>query len=174
MKKILPILGLLFVCLIFFYPTFTRGLLPVPGDTLVGLYHPWIDKFAETFPRGVPFKNFLITDPVRQQIPWRKIVIDDFKKGITPSWNPYNFSGTPIAANIQAGIWYPPNVLFFLLPFQAAWTALIMLQPFLAAVFLYYYLRNNKIIPPVAAFAGIVWAFIISCLFLIKTTDSTG
>ena len=58
------------------------GKLPVPSDTLVGLYHPWRDLYRDTNPRGVPFKNFLITDPVRQQIPWRKIVIDQWKEGI--------------------------------------------------------------------------------------------
>jgi Bacterial membrane protein YfhO len=147
------------ICAIFFYPTILSGKLPVPTDTLIGLYHPWLDQAAKTNPSGVPFKNFLITDPIRQQIPWRKLVIDDLKNGTVPSWNPYNFSGTPLSANIQAGAWYPMNIFFLFMPFYIAWTILIIIQPCLAALFLYFYLRNKKILPAVSAFAGVVWAF---------------
>ncbi len=153
-----PVL-LIAICLGFFYQTLRFGLLPVPTDTLIGLYHPWLDQAAKTNPSGVPFKNFLITDPIRQQIPWRKIVVDDLKKGVLPSWNPYNFSGTPLSANIQAGAWYPANIFFLFMPFYAAWTVLIIIQPVLAALFLYFYVRNKKILSPVAVYAGVVWAF---------------
>ncbi len=147
------------ICAIFFYPTLLSGKLPAPTDTLIGLYHPWLDQAATTNPSGVPFKNFLITDPIRQQIPWRKLVIDDLKNGTFPLWNPYNFSGTSLLANIQAGVWYPMNIVFLFMPFSVAWTILILIQPYLAALFLYLYLRNNKILPAVSAFAGVVWAF---------------
>jgi hypothetical protein len=144
---------------IFFYPTLLFSKLPVPADTLIGLYHPWRDLYAATNPMGVPYKNFLITDPIRQQIPWRKLVIDDLKNGTFPLWNPYNFSGTPLLANPQAGAWYPMNIFFLFMPFSVAWTILIIIQPLLAALFLYVYLRNKKILPAVSAFTGVVWAF---------------
>lgn len=149
----------IFLSAAFFYPTFTKGLLPVPTDTLIGLYHPWFDQMASTNPSGVPFKNFLITDPIRQQIPWRKLVIDALKGGKLPLWNPYSFSGTPLLANIQAGTLYPFNILFFILPFAYAWTALIIIQPILAALFLFAFLRHKTIQPGVAATAGLAWAF---------------
>ncbi len=159
MKKLLPIIVIIAACAIFFSPTLRQGKIPVPTDTLIGLYHPWLDQAATTNPAGVPFKNFLITDPIRQQIPWRKLVIDQWREGTFPSWNPYNFSGTPLGANIQAGSFYPLNILFFFLPFSVAWTILIIAQPVLAALFLYLYLRSKKILPAVAVFGGIVWAF---------------
>ena len=147
------------LCAIFFYPTLILGKLPVPTDTLVGLYHPWRDVYSATNPRGVPYKNFLITDPIRQQIPWRKLVVDSLKQGHVPLWNSYSFSGTPLAANIQAAAWYPMNIIFLFLPFYIGWTILIIIQPCLAALFLYFYLRNKNILPAVSAFAGVVWAF---------------
>lgn len=159
MKKLLPILVIIAACVIFFYPTLTKGLLPVPADTLIGMYHPWLDQAATTNPSGVPFKNYLITDPIRQQIPWRKLVIDDLKRGIFPLWNAYNFSGTQLLSNIQAGVWYPLNIIFLFLPFYSAWTVLIIAQPVLAALFLYLYLRNKKMLACIAAFAAISWAF---------------
>ncbi|KKW11462.1 MAG: hypothetical protein UY49_C0001G0011 [Microgenomates group bacterium GW2011_GWC1_49_7] len=159
MKKILPILAILAASAIFFYPVFLKGKLPVPTDTLVGLYHPWLDQMAVTNPSGVPFKNFLITDPIRQQIPWRKLVIEEWRKGKLPVWNPYNFSGTPLGANIQAAAFYPVNILFFFLPFITAWTTLIILQPLLAGIFMYLYLRNQKMHPGAAMFGSLAWAF---------------
>ena len=112
----LGIAAIICVVLVFFYKTIIYGLLPVPSDTLVGLYHPYRDAYLEDgFTRGVPFKNFLITDPIRQQIPWRKIAIDSWKEGKIPSWNPFNFSGMSLAGNIQAGVFYPFNILFFIL-----------------------------------------------------------
>ena len=144
---------------VFFYPTILQGKLPVPSDALVGLYHPWRDLYNTTNPRGVPFKNFLITDPVRQQIPWRKIAIDQWKDRILPRWNSYNFSGTPLAGNIQAAVFYPFNILFLLFDFPIAWTMLIILQPALAGFFLYGYLRNRHLHPYAALLGAIAWSF---------------
>lgn len=151
----------LFVAIIsvFFYPTLTKGYLPVPSDALVGLYHPWRDTYANEYPRGIPFKNFLITDPIRQQIPWRKIAIDQWKNGRVPVWNPFNFSGTPLVGNIQAAAFYPLNILFFLFEFPIAWTILILLQPLLAGLFLYMYLRHLRVHPFVSLFGAIAWSF---------------
>ena len=144
---------------VFFYPTILQRKLPVPSDSLVGLYHPWRDLYSATNPRGVPFKNFLITDPVRQQIPWRKIAIDQWKDRILPRWNSYNFSGTPLAGNIQAAVFYPLNVLFLLFDFPVAWTLLIILQPALAGFFLYGYLRNRHLHPYASLLGAIAWSF---------------
>jgi len=144
---------------IFFYQTILLGKLPVPTDSLVGLYHPFRDLYAQTNPRGVPYKNFLITDPVRQQIPWRKIAMDQWKQGKLPIWNPYTFSGTSLIANIQAAVFYPFNVLFLIFDFPIAWTILVILQPILAGIFLFFYLRNKDIHPVASLFGAIAWSF---------------
>jgi len=165
-KTILPwfedgiaIVGFFIIVGIFFSPTIFQGKLPVPSDSLVGLYHPWRDLYKDTNPRGIPFKNFLITDPVRQQIPWRKIAIDQWKEGKIPLWNSYNFSGFPILANIQAAALYPLNILFLIFPFIDAWTMLIMLQPLLAGLFMYWYLRSLALRSVASLLGAIAWSF---------------
>lgn len=149
--------GLLTVA--FFYQTVFLGKIPVPTDTLVGLYHPWRDLYAPSNPRGVPFKNFLITDPVRQQIPWRKVGIDQWKNGHMPTWNAYSFVGTRLDNNIQAAVYYPMNFIFLLLNFQLAWTLLVMVQPFVAGIGLFFYLRYHRLSTIAAVFGAISWAF---------------
>lgn len=141
-KKLLPFLVILGLVFVFFWQFFLKGMLPIPSDTIVGLYYPFKEIYFKTNPNGVPFKNFLITDPVRQQIPWKELSIQSLKVGNLPLWNPYNFAGTPLLANFQSGVFYPLNLIFFILPFVLAWSIFILLEPFLALLFTYLYLRN--------------------------------
>jgi len=143
---------------VFFYKIFL-GLLPIPSDTLVGLYHPWRDIYATEYPRGIPFKNFLVTDPIRQQIPWRKVAIDQWKQGQIPWWNPFTFSGAPLAANIQAAVFYPLNIFFFVFSFPVAWTILIVVQPLLAGLFLFAYLLHKRLHPASSLLGAVAWSF---------------
>ncbi len=158
-SDIIAIVFFLLIVGVFFRLTIFEGKLPVPSDALVGLYHPWRDLYSKDYPRGVPFKNFLITDSVRQQIPWRKIAIDELKEGRMPVWDPYNFSGAPLLANIQAGALYPLNILFFFFSFVDAWTMLIILQPLMAGLFMYWYLRSLGLAPVAGLVGAIAWSF---------------
>jgi len=151
---IIPFLCILLFAGVFFRQTFFSGKLPVPTDTLVGMYHPWLDFIAKEYPSGIPYKNFLITDPIRQQIPWRKLAIDSIRKGNFNPWNPYAFSGTPLSTNIQSGFFYPFNVLFLFLPFPIAWTALIILQQILSGMFMYVFLKISNKLSSLASLFG--------------------
>src|ERR1035437_4120220 len=142
MKKFLPIGLIIIVVLVFFWQFLFKGLLPIPSDTIVGLYYPFRDSYLKTNPNGLPYKNFLITDSVRQQYPWKNLVITAEKNFNLPLWNPYNFAGIPLLANFQSGAFYPFNIIFFILPFSISWSLLILLQPLLAGIFLYFYLDH--------------------------------
>jgi len=152
--KILFIAAFVLIVLIFFKAFLLQGQLPIPADTITGLYYPFRDAYFKTNPNGVPYKNFLVTDPVRQQIPWKSLVVSAEKKLQLPLWNPYNFAGAPLLANFQSGVFYPLNLLFFVLPFSVAWSLLIFSQPLLAGLFLFLYLKNLKL----NKFAGLLGA----------------
>ncbi|HVZ67433.1 MAG TPA: YfhO family protein [Patescibacteria group bacterium] len=159
LKKNCLILFLVLISVVFFYKTIAVGLLPLPSDTIVGLYYPFRDNYAKTNPRGVPFKNFLITDPVRQTYPWKNLSIEIEKKIQLPLWNPYNFSGTPLLANFQSGVFYPLNILYFILPFEFGWSIMIILSPILAGVFMYLFLRNLDIRKEASLLGAIALSF---------------
>ncbi len=146
MKKItfLPLLILILFSLFFFHSFFSLEKLPIPSDTIVGLYHPFIDYSVRHFP-GVPVKNSLITDPVRQQYPWRWLAISLEKQGQFPLWNPYSFAGTPLLANFQTAAFYPLNIILFISPFFFGWSMLILLEQLLAGIFLFCYLSNLRL-----------------------------
>src|SRR5579872_3774047 len=145
MNKKIAIIVLFIIPIIFFKSFFLQNFLPIPSDTIVGLYYPFRDLYASTNPNGVPFKNFLITDPVRQQVPWRALAITAEKQITLPLWNPYSLSGYPLLGNMQSGVFYPINLIFFLFPFTFSWSMLIFLQPLLAGFFLFLYLQNKKL-----------------------------
>jgi hypothetical protein len=159
LKKYFSYIVITSIVLIFFWKFFLNGFLPIPADTIVGLYHPFRDFYAREYPRGIPFKNFLITDPVRQQIPWKNLVIEMEKKFELPLWNPYSFSGTPFLANFQTGSFYPFNLLFFTIPFAISWSFYIIIAQFLASFFFYFYLRNLKLEKIASVFGAVVFSF---------------
>jgi Ca2+/Na+ antiporter len=157
--QILPVSAIVIVIIIFFHPFFFTGKLPIPADTIIGLYHPYRDLYAPEYPNGIPFKNFLITDPVRQQYPWRALSVEAFQSQNIPLWNPYSFSGYPLLANMQSAAFSPINILFFLMPFPLAWSMGIVLQPLLAGVFMYIYLRNLKVSVYGAFLGAVTYSF---------------
>ncbi|HEX8965104.1 MAG TPA: YfhO family protein [Patescibacteria group bacterium] len=159
MKKLLPIIVFIGIIFYFFKPFIVDGLLPIPSDNLIGLYHPYRDLYAKENPRGIAYKNFLISDPIEQQYPWRYLSINIFKQMQFPIWNPYSFSGTPLFANQQSAVLYPLNVLFFIFPFAFSWSTLIFLQPLLGGLFMYLYLRKIKLSQLPSLFGAIIFAF---------------
>src|SRR5579859_2481553 len=138
----LPLIIIVLYSFSFFHSFLLEGKLPIPSDTIIGLYHPFIDYATKHFPNGVPVKNILITDPVRQQYPWRWLAVSFEKSGEFPLWNPYNFAGTPLLANFQTAAFYPLNILLFIFPFSFGWSMLILLEQLLAGIFLFLYLSN--------------------------------
>lgn len=52
--------------------------------------------------------------------PVRGWVAGQLRGGTVPLWNPYLFCGQPLAANLQTALWYPPNLIYWLLPERLA------------------------------------------------------
>lgn len=157
-KKNLFLLLLFFFIATFFTPLF-KGFLPIPTDTIVGLYHPYRDLYAKNYPNGIPFKNFLLTDPVRQTYPWKNLAIDVFSSQKLPIWNPYEMSGKPLLGNFQTGAFYPLNLILFIHPFYFSWSIFIVLQLFLGALFMYLFLNNLKLDNRAAVFGALTLTF---------------
>src|SRR5207302_11208652 len=66
--------------------------------------------------------------------------------GHIPAWNPYSMSGAPFAADPQSGWMYlPPMALFTALPCSVAIRAMIVLQPIIAGLGLYAFLRSEDL-----------------------------
>lgn len=126
---------------LFFWRGLGAGMMALPLDALVGVYHPWADHFWG-FVAGVPYKNIALTDVFSQLYPWRSLAMDIFKSGQWPLWNPYSLAGYPLAANWQAAPFYPLNILMILLGNVRGFSLMVALQPLMAMVFMGLYLRQ--------------------------------
>ncbi len=143
---------------VFYSPLIISGKIPIAFDTIVGLYHPYRDFYQKEYPRGIPFKNFLITDPVRQTYVWKELSIELLKEKKIPSWNPYEMAGKPLAANFQSSAFYPLNILLFF-NFNFGWSFLILSQSVLIGIFTYFYLKNLKLHEAASTIGSIAFSF---------------
>src|SRR3989344_4491042 len=139
-KKIIhrywPVVWIVALWIVFSQPYLLKGLPPFPSGYLVNFFTPWNNYF------GFPFGNNAMPDVITQLYPWKTVVVETWKAGQIPFWNPYQFAGNPHLANVQSAVFTPFNMLFFVLPFVHAWSLLVLLQPLCAAIFMYLFLRS--------------------------------
>jgi hypothetical protein len=153
------LLVLVLIVTIFYAPFFLKGKIPLPGDTLVGSYFPWLD-YKWGYQVGVPVKNPPLSDAFSQFFVWKYLNNDLLKQGIIPLWNSYEFAGTPQLASFHTSAFLPANLILFL-PRPFSWGLYIFASSLFAALFMYLFLgslvKNNWARlagSVVAAFAG--------------------
>lgn len=157
--KLFPFVFIGFVTCLIFFKIFLYGLFPVPGDLLVSFYFPWYSGGWDGYNPWTVHKELLNADAIRQIYLWKELAADQFKTGHIPLWNPYTFSGQPLAANFQSSVFYPLNALYFLFNAKDAWILLVVSQPLLAGVFMYVFLRSIKLSSIASLYGSVVLMF---------------
>ena len=152
-QTIVAILVSIVVVFIFFYQVFL-GKLPFPGDLLVGNQEPYKSYSYDGFVPGSYPHKAQGPDVIHELLPWKKFAIESWKNLQIPLWYPNNFSGNPLAANFQSGVFYPGNIIFLIFNFSVAWTIYIFLTPVLSIVFSYLFLRRLKLSAVASIFGG--------------------
>ncbi len=103
--------------------------------------------------------------------PMYQFIARHLKEGVLPLWNPYLYGGAPFAADIQSGMLYPVNWLFFLLSGSVTYRlieGMAFFHIFLAGASMYLCLRHldRAKLPAGAALTGAI-AYMFSDVFLI-------
>ena len=124
--SVAPYLGLLAVCLVFFWKLAFTNLILARGDMFLYFYPNW-DYAA-----------------------------DAVRHGHLPLWNPYLFMGVPFFANSQTGVLYPFNLALAWLPTTRAINATIVLHVWLAGVGAHIFARRSLGLSRLAAWLGAV------------------
>jgi len=104
-------------------------------------------------------QSFFVRDTLSQFHPWKVFASERIKDGKIPLWNPYTYSGMPFLANMQSAIFYPPNILFYFIPFVLAYKFYILLHFFLAGLFMYLLIRDFEANETAAFVSGVVFTF---------------
>lgn len=127
----------------------------LPADYLLH-FQPWQ---AEAGPVAEEHWNALVWDSVAQYYPWRAFAHDSLARGVIPLWNPYQFCGTPFVANSQSAVFYPPNLVFWVISPARAFGVSAALHLFLAGLFAYMFLRALGVGRFGGTFGGLTFAF---------------
>jgi hypothetical protein len=85
---------------------------------------------------------------------WWFVAQSTRQEGQVPLWQPWIMGGAPLAGNPLAGLFYPPNWLFFLLPVTPTFHMLFALHLAGAGIALYGFARWGYGCSPFAAFIG--------------------
>ncbi len=142
-KEALPLLLLALAVVIFFWPVLSgRAWLPKGGG-----------------------------DSVSFVFPMYRFAADSLRSGVVPFWNPHQYAGTPFLADNQSGLFYPFNLLLFLLWPNFSYSAielLVIWHFFFAGAAMYACLRLMRPDAPIgrpAATLGAL-AFMFSDVFI--------
>jgi len=107
-------------------------------------------------------------DLVTYFYPYRVMAARVLGQGRLPLWNPDLYAGVPFMANIQTAVFYPPNLLFVLIPGPQAITWSIIGHLALAALLFFAFCRRALGLPVIAAVVGAL-AFSASGFALTQT-----
>jgi uncharacterized membrane protein YfhO len=109
------------------------------------------------------------SDAATQYYPFYYFLGESLRAGEIPAWNPYQFSGTPFAADPLSGWSYLPAMLFFAsLPLVAAIKGMMLSHLLLAGLFTYALARTLAIGVPGALISAIAYEY--SGLFYVQNT----
>jgi hypothetical protein len=106
-----------------------------------------------------PCVNTLVTDPVREMLPWTVFGARELAAGRLPLWNPHNATGAPLFANYQSAFLSPFQLPFFVLPLKFAELASALAKLFVAGWLTYLFLRTLALSRIASSLGAAVFAF---------------
>lgn len=104
------------------------------------------------------------TDLAYQVLPWAQFQAGEWKAGRLPLWDPYLWSGQPLAGQAQPGVFYPLNWLLYSLPLRNGWLKPTYLHWYfviihlMAAWFAYWLARDLRLTRAAAILTGLVFS----------------
>ena len=149
---------------VFFWRVLFGGEVLLPGAYLAH-FAPWKGVLPQQ--PGV-YWNALIWDAMAQYLPWRTFAHRWLAEGVIPLWNPHQFCGTPFVANGQSALFYPLNLLFWLVEPARAFGWAMALHFALAGIFAFAFLRTLGLGRSGALVGGVAFQF---CGFFITWAE---
>ncbi len=101
--------------------------------------------------------NHLLSDMVLQNYQWKQFIRSQIAQGEIPLWNPHSFAGAPFFAAGQHSALYPLSIIYYVMPLSSAYGWFILLNLWLAGVFMAGFMRAIGINRAGAALAGLVY-----------------
>ncbi len=117
--------------------------------------------FAGPAPNQVarPLVNPELGDAVYAFYPWHSYLGARLRAGHLPLWDPHRFGGTPFAADISTGTFYPPNWLYASGNVLFTFTFIAVVSLLAALLMAYWFFRKVALHPYAAAAGAVVFTF---------------
>ena len=123
----------------------------IVDPNVIYLYEPWRTysngRKAEAIATDIPFE-FLSFEYFNAM---------SLRLGEIPLWNPYVFSGYPHLANSLSAVFYPPQLLLLFLSPLTVHNVTVIIQFFLAGLFMFLFCREIKINSFAASIGALVF-----------------
>lgn len=145
--------GFLLLVLVQNWPVFLNRI-PLPMDIVFGF--PAWEMYARP---DLATRHAELGDLITEFYPWRAFTARAVQHRVLPLWNPYSFFGTPFQATPSNALFYPPTILYYLLPTTVAWTLSWLLRPLLAGLFATWFGRAIGMTRSGALLTGVGYAF---------------
>ena len=95
------------------------------------------------------------TDIGQQFLAWRAFAADSLRAGHAPLWNPYAYAGEPFLGGFQSALYYPPNLIFLVLPLCRALNLSLVLHLFLLGAGAYRWAARRGLHPAAAGLCAL-------------------
>ena len=91
----------------------------------------------------------------QQFLAWRAFATESLRAGRLPLWNPYSYAGEPFLGGFQSALFYPPNLIFLVLPLCRALNLSVFLHLFLLGAGMDRWARHRGLHPLAAGLCGL-------------------
>lgn len=100
----------------------------------------------------------IFRDSLHLFAPYKKWIAEGLASGTVYGWYPWQFLGMPFVANIEAGWFYPLNLVYLVLPFGTAHAVFILIHYPIAAATMAFLLRSRGLAHEAALVGAIAYA----------------
>jgi hypothetical protein len=104
-------------------------------------------------------KTLFVRDIHRLFYPMKSFLTAALKSGSMPFWCSSIFCGSPFMSDMQAGVFYPPSLLFILLPLPWSFNVYVALHVFLALCFFYLFIKGMGLSKEAALLTSVSYGF---------------
>ena len=98
-------------------------------------------------------------DNFHLNIPAKYFLVQEISQGIFPLWNPYLFLGIPYFADLNVGMFFPLNFLYFLFSVPRALSLIAVIDIFVIGISQYFFLKKIKLSKIASLLGACIFAF---------------
>lgn len=157
-----------FLTAVLFWQVFIKNQIPFNANLIASFYNPWAQEKFVGWEHGIPNKP-TGKDDLWIFYPQRTFTTTVLKNWEIPFWNPYSFSGNYHLGLSETAVFYPLNFLFLILSQIDVWIILTIIEPIIAGLGMYLFLKRLFLNDKSATLGALAFAF--SSIVIVRSIE---